>query len=351
MKHWVAELDRLLAEGNDVIRIVVAATQGSAPREAGASMLVHGQGAFGTLGGGKLEFQAVELAHQMLDHSTSMAHRQRFTLGAVLGQCCGGIVDLWWERFTVEDRTFVFDANARLQQGDCLVLASLVEEQACQRMLVVSGEEPVLPKMTKLVEEVVSMLSSVRTSSRVRLLHLEKSNVLLERLDRKNTTLWIFGAGHVGQAIVGYLRDLPFDITWVDPRVDIFPADYPVNVNLLNSEEPAAEVRFASDEAWFLVLTHDHSLDYAICAAVLARESSGYIGLIGSHSKAARFTHRLKREGLDPERIICPIGISGISGKEPATIAISVVAQLMQFRESQAVNNRCCNLEFSEGTA
>jgi xanthine dehydrogenase accessory factor len=140
----------------------------------------------------------------------------------------------------------------------------------------------------------------------------------------------------VGQAIVSLLRDLPFDITWVDPRGDIFPATLPANVTRLVSAAPAAEVCYAPDDTWFLVLTHDHALDYAICAAILARETNGFIGLIGSRTKAARFTHRLAHEGYRPERITCPIGVSGISGKEPATIAVAVAAQLLQLREMQA---------------
>jgi len=74
MKHWLAELDQLLADGNDVIRIVVAATKGSAPREAGAAMLVHSQGTSGTLGGGQLEFQAITLAREMLGRTSTLAH-------------------------------------------------------------------------------------------------------------------------------------------------------------------------------------------------------------------------------------------------------------------------------------
>ncbi|MDR3392867.1 MAG: xanthine dehydrogenase accessory protein XdhC [Sulfuriferula sp.] len=334
MTHWIAELDKLLADGNDVVRIVVAATKGSAPREAGAAMLVHSGGAWGTLGGGQLEFNAIELAYELLARTGSMAHSQRFTLGASLGQCCGGIVDLWWERFTAADRPLIADAHARLRQGGGLVLASLVAGQACRRALfdAAASRESGL-----LTEEAHIMMDSATTAPRIRMLHRDTDMVLLERLDRKHTPLWLFGAGHVGQAIVGLLRDLPFDITWVDPREDIFPAAVPANVTVLASDAPAAEVRYAPDDAWFLVLTHDHALDYAICAAILARETGEFIGLIGSRTKAARFTHRLAHEGYRPERITCPIGVPGISGKEPATIAVAVAAQLLQLREAQAV--------------
>ncbi|MFA5172145.1 MAG: xanthine dehydrogenase accessory protein XdhC [Sulfuriferula sp.] len=332
MKHWLAELDSLLAGGNDVVRIVVAATKGSVPREAGAAMLVHKHGTSGTLGGGHLEFQAITLARELLEQSATSAHRQRFTLGAALGQCCGGIVDLWWERFTAADSAFIAKAHAQLQHGSGVVLASVVEGQSCRRELIVAGAASA---SSSTLAEAALALFSPAAAPRIRLLHRETDMVLLERMDRQHTPLWLFGAGHVGQAIVGSLGELPFDITWVDARADIFPTDLPANVTRLNSPVPAEEVCYAPDDAWFLVLTHDHQLDYAICAAILARDSSGFIGLIGSRTKAARFSHRLARQGYRPERITCPIGIAGISGKEPATIAVAVAAQLLQLREAQ----------------
>lgn len=336
MKHWLADLEHLLASGNDVIRVVVAATWGSAPREAGASMLVYRRGTLGTLGGGHLEFKAIELARDLLDQTGSLAHSQRFSLGAALGQCCGGIVDLWWERFTAVDLEFITAANAQLQQASHVVLASLVEgKHICQRTLFVSGVQYPDPEFTELNSNAQSLMNATPDSSRTRLVHRDGNKVLLERLDREHTPLWIFGAGHVGQAIVGLLSSLPFDITWLDSRAGAFPTSAHNGVTTLESEIPATEVRNAPADAWFLVLTHDHNLDYAICQAILAHEASGFIGLIGSRTKAARFNHRLTSQGFQAERITCPIGISGISGKEPATIAVAVVAQLLQEREAR----------------
>ena len=333
MTHWLAELDHLLADGQDVIRIVVVATKGSVPREAGATMLIHAHGVSGTLGGGQLEFKAIALARDLLDQAGALAHYQRFTLSAALGQCCGGIVDLWWERYTVDDRTLIAAANASLRQHGAIVLAARVRDQLCQRSLYASGIEPA---SAELAGEVALLMRATVNTPGIRLLQREQDTVLLERLTRNNTPLWLFGAGHVGQAIVRYLPDLPFDITWVDARDDVFPPDLPANVTKLECDMPAAEVRYAPDNAWFLVLTHDHALDYAICAAILDRATGGFIGLIGSRSKAAKFSHKLKHQGYQPERITCPIGIPGISGKEPATIALAVVAQLIQLREAQA---------------
>lgn len=335
MKHWLADLEYLLSSGNDVIRVVVAATRGSVPREAGASILVYRYGTLGTLGGGHLEFKAIELARDLLDQVGTLAYGQRFSLGAALGQCCGGIVELWWERFTTADSEFITVAQAQLQQGSHVVLSTQIEgKHICQRTLFIAGIQHSAPEFTELNSHAESLMSAAPDSSRARLVCCDGDKVLLERLDREHTPLWIFGAGHVGQAIVSLMRDLPFDITWVDSRADIFPVAN-AGVVALESETPAAEVRCAPADAWFLVLTHDHDLDYAICLAILAHEASGFIGLIGSRTKAARFSHRLTRQGFQAERISCPIGIAGISGKEPATIAVAVVAQLLQEREAR----------------
>lgn len=333
MKYWISELAPLLASGQDVMRVVVTSTRGSAPREAGAAMLIHRDGSSGTLGGGHLEFKAIALARELMAQDSALAHSQRFSLAAALGQCCGGIVDLWWERFTPADSELIAEANRLLNLGRTVVLVSLVSARTCVRKLWVA-DTPYLPAdVPDIASHLEALIKTTHNTSPVRLLQFEHTSLLLERLDRKHTPLWVFGAGHVGQAIVEHLRDLPFDITWVDSREGVFPANLPVNVRTLESDVPEAEVRYAPDDAWFLILTHDHELDYAICAALLAQQTGHFIGLIGSRTKAARFAHRLDRQGYSSARITCPIGIPGISGKEPATIAISVVAQLLQLRE------------------
>ena len=319
MTHWLAQLAPLLASGHDVIRVVVTATRGSAPRDAGATLLVHQHGTLGTLGGGHLEFQAIQLAHTMLAQSITQ-RRQRFSLGAALGQCCGGIVELSWERFTPHDQAFVSEAVRRQQCGGAVLVTLLEGPHSGQRQLLDADH--------------TSLAQLPATASVHRLLQAGASR-LVERLERSHTPLWLFGAGHVGQAVVRLLGDLPFDVTWLDSRPDVLPSSLP-GITLIETDLPATEVHRAPRDAWFLVFTHDHDLDLEICRAILTHASQGFLGLIGSRTKAARFNHRLVQRGLPAERITCPIGIAGISGKEPASIAIAVVAQLMQQRETRA---------------
>jgi xanthine dehydrogenase accessory factor len=144
--------------------------------------------------------------------------------------------------------------------------------------------------------------------------------------------VFLFGAGHVGKAIVGALAPLPFRITWIDGRRDAFPPDTPPQVDKIESASPPGDVASAPPGTLYLVMTHSHPLDLEICAQVLRRDDFGFLGLIGSETKRARFASRLRAIGIAPHmlsRLTCPIGIPGIDGKEPAAIAVAVAAQLL----------------------
>lgn len=146
-------------------------------------------------------------------------------------------------------------------------------------------------------------------------------------------SLQLFGAGHVGRAIVRLLAGIDCRVQWIDERDSEFPAaPLPPHIERVCVEPVEAEVRSAVTGAFYLVLTHSHDIDLAITQAILARGDFGFFGLIGSKTKRARFEHRLRDRGFSPaliERIRCPIGMPGISGKQPEVIAVAVVAQLL----------------------
>jgi xanthine dehydrogenase accessory factor len=147
-------------------------------------------------------------------------------------------------------------------------------------------------------------------------------------------TLQLHGAGHVGRAIARLLAGLPCTVQWIDARDDAFPPGaLPSHVQAMATDTPEAEVAAAAPGCFFLVLTHSHGLDERIVQAVLRREDFGFLGLIGSRSKRQRFVHRLLARGVPAarlERMVCPIGLPGIPGKEPEVIAVAAVAQLLQ---------------------
>jgi xanthine dehydrogenase accessory factor len=172
----------------------------------------------------------------------------------------------------------------------------------------------------------------------VQLTSSDDTSILIERLNARRINLWLYGAGHVGQALVRMLAELAIDITWIDTRAELLPADVPNNVRVKLGHSPLELARSAPASAHHRIMTHDHSLDYALCRELLDSDFAS-LGVIGSNSKAARFRAQLKRDGVAPERVaalLCPIGLQ-IDSKEPAAIAIGVAAQLLQQATHAAV--------------
>jgi xanthine dehydrogenase accessory factor len=167
---------------------------------------------------------------------------------------------------------------------------------------------------------------------------------LMELAERESTgaferrrKLYIFGAGHVGRALVMALAPLPFDVMWVDPRPNAFPRLAPENVTLLSPELPERVLGDAPEGSLVLAMSHSHALDLAITDAALRNPNIAHVGLIGSATKRARFEKRLRQAGVDENRIqglICPIGIGGIASKEPAAIAVATAAQCLVLHEA-----------------
>jgi xanthine/CO dehydrogenase XdhC/CoxF family maturation factor len=178
------------------------------------------------------------------------------------------------------------------------------------------------------------LLSAPRALARPVVLRDGEGQVtFLERLDDEFPALWLYGAGHVGQALARILAELPLRLTWIDSRGELFPAVAPEGVRVRRDADSLATVSDAPPGAYFLVMTHSHPLDFALCQAILTRRDFAWLGLIGSASKAARFRSRLTRAGVDAAtigRLVCPIGVEGIESKWPAAIAVAVAAQVMQ---------------------
>jgi xanthine dehydrogenase accessory factor len=162
---------------------------------------------------------------------------------------------------------------------------------------------------------------------------------LRQRLNPRLMPLALFGGGHVGRAIVQALAPLPFDVTWIDSRDEVFPGDLPQQVHTEHSDPVQAAVGDLAPGSQVLIMSFSHAEDLDIVAACLQRQRAGadlpFVGLIGSRTKWATFRHRLTERGFtDAElnRVTCPIGLPGIVDKAPAVIAASVVAQLLLVR-------------------
>ena len=160
---------------------------------------------------------------------------------------------------------------------------------------------------------------------------------LRQALTPQRTPLALFGGGHVGKALVQTLVPLPFAVRWIDSRDEIFPDDVPVEVACEHSNPVQAAVADLASGSRVLIMSFSHAEDLDIVVACLKRQRAQadlpFVGLIGSQTKWATFRHRLEDRGFTAEeiaRITCPIGVPGITGKEPEVIAVAVAAQLLQ---------------------
>lgn len=343
MTSWLPILHERLHDEGALIRVVVATVRGSAPREPGACMVIGTQGIDGTIGGGHLEFKATEIAHQMLAQPSVPARLDRFALGATLGQCCGGAVTLWFERFDASDLDFVAAALRDTDSGEPAVLVTMAggdngNHHARRKVWThaPSGDDTA---GAHILQGVKALLKAPATAPRTAVQNIDNQEILFERIDPQRYSLWLYGAGHVGKALVTVLADLPFQVTWIDSRDDAFPVSMPTHVCVRRVDDPATTVAQAPAGAYFLVMTHSHDIDYEVCRAILRRNDFAWAGLIGSETKAACFNVRFGRDDIPAERVarlVSPIGIDGIDSKLPGAIAIAAAAQLLQVAEAAA---------------
>jgi xanthine dehydrogenase accessory factor len=286
MKVW-PQIERAIETHGTCVLVSVVRAEGSVPREKGARMIVTPQGFHGTIGGGTLEWRALATAQGLLGKPAS-AKVVKQSLGPDLGQCCGGRVTIAFEAFDHSSLPAVKTMAQREISGPFSIT---------DRVPGVSGTE---------------------------------------QFGERRRSVLVFGAGHVGRALILALAPLPYDVVWVDPRPDAFPAAVPSNVTVA-SGDPVKAVEDAPEGALAFVMSHSHALDLAIVDAALRNPNIARTGLIGSATKRARFERRLREANVDPQRIaemICPIGIDGIRSKLPAAIAASAAAQIIILDEA-----------------
>ena len=299
------------------VLVTVAQTAGSAPREPGAKMLITAQEAYDTIGGGHLEMVATEIAREMLAMPVGELRAQRrlerYALGPSLGQCCGGVVWL------------LFEPVSGALEDVMVLLRQRRKEDSC-RITAIDGEAE-----CRLVDE-QHKETHIQTDA-------DGRRWLVDPVKAPRAHLVLFGAGHVGAAIVRALAELPCHVVWVDEREDMFPDRIPANVRVEATDTPEAVVAEAPAGASFLVMTHNHALDQMLSEHILRRTDFTWFGLIGSKTKRVSFERRLQERGIPAARLAdmtCPVGVPGIQGKEPAVIAIAVAAQLLQVWEAAA---------------
>ncbi|PTM91431.1 xanthine dehydrogenase accessory protein XdhC [Mycoplana dimorpha] len=258
-----ATLRDFLHEEPECVLVEVTGADGSTPRDTDAWMLVSTRRTFGTIGGGQLEYMAIDHARLALQQGQP-ADPMTIPLGPEIGQCCGGRVRL---------------AFTALTPG--------------------------------LADRLV-----------------DRDNV--ETAARPNA--YIFGAGHVGDALATALSLAPVHTVLVDTREAELAACRAAGIETCLTAVPEAIVRDAPPGSAFVILTHDHALDFLIAAEALRRDDAAYVGMIGSKTKRATFKNWLSREIGRPEllpRLVCPIGGSVVKDKRPAVIATLAAAEIL----------------------
>ncbi|NSX55098.1 xanthine dehydrogenase accessory protein XdhC [Parasulfitobacter algicola] len=301
-------LKQTVADHGAVARVVIADIKGSTPREVGAAMLVWADGQSGTIGGGTLEFQATTAARKML--TLNQDQITKHPLGPALGQCCGGSVTLLTE---------IYDAARANSIGDTPVVRGNGDMPLdVQRILAYerNSTQPVTPQMI--------------------------NGWMIEPIMQPSHDIWIWGAGHVGRALVHTLAPLPdLNITWADTDSDRFPDEPVKSVTKVPTADMPTLVKHAPTHAEHFILTYSHAIDLELCHQLLLH-SFRFAGLIGSLTKWARFKSRLRDLGhadTSIARITCPIGDPAL-GKHPQAIAVSVAAALLNSNKNAALKER-----------
>lgn len=313
MRDWLSRTREHLLAGRVVISVTVTAVKGSAPCATGSRMLWVNGAIEGTVGGGNLEFTAMSQACKLAVADRRFTY-QSLPLGPLLSQCCGGRVDLAYERFTPDDLRFFDRVDA--DQGTVITC--------------INGDQ--YGKWSEADSKTTPIPGS----------HWQRPPVLAQT-GNKEPVVWreawwepapllcIFGGGHIGAALAQVLDVTPCEIVVIDPRTEVVlpPGSH---ATLFQNVVPGELGTWWRSGAMAVVLTHSHEHDYLWTATLLRSGEPTYCGLIGSRTKRARFLRRLADDGLTDSQIAqltCPIGLPDLNSKHPGAVAISVAAQLL----------------------
>jgi xanthine dehydrogenase accessory factor len=327
--HGALELD------GPWIRVTIVLTRGSTPRELGASMIVTPERILGTIGGGALEYRAMEAAKDLLSKPSGY-DESHFALGARLGQCCGGQATLWFEHRDTWQKLFG-DPNFSVAEP----WIALGRAGQPDRMLV-SADQSVGTFGSEL-DRAAHARARFALDAQTRVAFWQdqaEDSLFFEPLAPDDFEVWLFGAGHVALACARVLSALPCRLTVVDSRPELLEDIAVTGAQTLFSRAPEQEVIAAPANCQFVVMTHSHDLDARVCEQIMRRGDYSYLGLIGSGAKRASFEKRFRKRGLDDaqiESLVCPLGVAVPDGgqpKEPGVIALGLACQLLERRSA-----------------
>ncbi|RAZ91656.1 xanthine dehydrogenase accessory protein XdhC [Mesorhizobium hawassense] len=319
MNSKVQELRAFLGHAGRIALVEVAATKGSTPREAGAFMLVSASSIFGTIGGGQLEYMAIDKARQMLSPREGEMAAKRPE---------GGVSEGTGKASSTAAATPPGGSAATLPSrgGE----ARIEVDEVCATLDVPLGPE-------------IGQCCGGRVEVLIRLVDGSLERQLIANAQSEEARLpnvYLFGGGHVGQALAASLSLLPIHVVVVETRSEALEG-MPETVEARLTPMPEAVVREAPARSAFAILTHDHALDFLIVAEALKRDDTAYVGMIGSKTKKATFRNWFLKsaEGSEAQfsRLVSPIGGSAVKDKRPPVIAALAAAEIMTALVSHAV--------------
>ena len=271
-------------------------------------MVVTATDCLGTIGGGRLELQCVSVAAQLLAQN-KQALLRKFVLGASQDQGCGGVVEVLFEPVTNGVPRWLEELRkVAVHMQNAVIATSLSESKPHKAVIHSLDTQPGAGLSDIVLQTAQEMIDNGGTAQIV-------EDVFLELVAPPDLNIAVFGAGHVGSAVVDILAGLDADIRWIDNRKDIFTS-VPGRVRTVWSTSPSLEVNGMPPSSFYLVMTHSHKLDLEICMAILARNDAAYCGLVGSSSKRRSFEKQLRGSGLSQaliDTMVCPIGVDGIA--------------------------------------
>jgi xanthine dehydrogenase accessory factor len=286
------------------------------------------------VGGGRIELQATRFARDMLEKDGGIALRD-FTAEPELDQACGGRLTLVFDHVDGASRKWLSEVSRHREDGTRPVLVSRLDSGA--KLVITASDRHGSLGSAELDQGAIAAATHDDRTTRLET-HGGVSLFIEPMYDERQIDLVLFGAGHVGAAIAGVLGSHPdLRIIWVDDRPELLPRTVPPNLRAITTEDPAGQVRKMPSGAYFTIMSHSHKLDFDIAEQVLRRGDFRYCGLIGSAAKRAQFTKRWLDRGLPAEtleHLVCPIGLHGITGRQPADIAISVAAEILRIRDA-----------------
>ena len=352
MNSWLKPVKTASALNKGFVLLTIISTKGSTPCSNGDKIVFSGaESVFGSIGGGNLEFKALSFAEELLSLNSNGTYLKKYPLGASLGQCCGGYVNVMFESFIQSDATnsWIKTVSNLLQDNEDFIVATIVDsnseiEFSSKKFVYLDGnlspnidDKKISSLITKSAKDLL-LLSDSPTIVQFENQSGALTEVCFEKvLTSEVQPVVIFGAGHISRALMPILINLPIKIYWVDDRAEQFDK-YQGDTSQIDiiCDDFVQSIPDLPDSSYCLVITYSHQIDFEICEKMITQNNFSYLGMIGSEIKGKKFRDRFHQKNFSEEvinKFICPIGDKQKFLKSPAAIAVTIAMDLINFIE------------------